>query len=392
MQIKEKKYYNKFLKKTFSKFDKFDITKPLIIFGAGTVGRYLLKSLKINNIKVSHFVDNDPKILNNKIDGIEIISYKKLKNNFFDQQIIIASVIFEKEIYIQMHKDGFKFIYPLSYLNYIYPDIFNFRKYNQLFNSIFQKENRRYINKVYKLFSDKKSKQIFSKIINFRLNHYFFVNLQSIKSTKEQYFDTDLVKVNKKEIFIDGGGYIGDTIKPFVKFTKGQFKKIFSFEPDRRNFNKLKVIVRNLNNKRIHIYPYGLYSKNGFVEFYEQGDPESGIVKNNEFSPLSGIIIPHQENKKIKKTKLPVVRIDDFFKKKDIPSFIKMDIEGAELDALKGAKDTIKKFRPKLAICVYHNPSDLWEIPLLIKKLNIKYKLYLRHYSRELCETVCYAI
>jgi hypothetical protein len=73
-------------------------------------------------------------------------------------------------------------------------------------------------------------------------------------------------------------------------------------------------------------------------------------------------------------------------------TFIKMDIEGAELVALKGAKQTIKKYKPKLAVCVYHKPLDIVEIPLYLKKLVPEYKLFLRHYSDFGFDTIRYAV
>ncbi|MDR1086700.1 MAG: FkbM family methyltransferase [Endomicrobium sp.] len=69
-----------------------------------------------------------------------------------------------------------------------------------------------------------------------------------------------------------------------------------------------------------------------------------------------------------------------------------MDIEGAELDALVGAKDTIRKYKPRLAICIYHKPSDIIDIPLYILSLVPEYKLYIRHYSTYKWETVLYCV
>lgn len=69
-----------------------------------------------------------------------------------------------------------------------------------------------------------------------------------------------------------------------------------------------------------------------------------------------------------------------------------MDVEGAELIALKGAEQTIKKYKPKLAISIYHKPNDLWEIPLLIKSWVPEYKIYIRHYNVVSSETIMYAI
>ena len=69
-----------------------------------------------------------------------------------------------------------------------------------------------------------------------------------------------------------------------------------------------------------------------------------------------------------------------------------MDIEGAEMEALKGAESIIKSQKPKLAICVYHKEQDMTEIPIFIKKLVPEYKLFMRHYSNDAGETVLYAV
>ena len=87
-----------------------------------------------------------------------------------------------------------------------------------------------------------------------------------------------------------------------------------------------------------------------------------------------------------------VVSLDEFFSEKPAPSFVKMDIEGAEMGALQGAAALISRHQPKLAISVYHHASDLWELPALIQRLNPGYRLFVRHYTREIADTVCYAI
>jgi len=90
--------------------------------------------------------------------------------------------------------------------------------------------------------------------------------------------------------------------------------------------------------------------------------------------------------------RLPVISIDDFCHNHDIPTYIKMDIEGSELGALEGAQQVIQTAKPKLAIAIYHKATDLWQIPLLIKRFNNDYRLFLRHYTPEIIDTVCYAL
>lgn len=85
-----------------------------------------------------------------------------------------------------------------------------------------------------------------------------------------------------------------------------------------------------------------------------------------------------------------MVCLDDFLQEK--VTFIKMDIEGAEMDALKGAEQTIRKYKPKLAISIYHEENDFWEIPLLIKSFVPEYQFYVRHHSDNCSETILYAI
>lgn len=74
------------------------------------------------------------------------------------------------------------------------------------------------------------------------------------------------------------------------------------------------------------------------------------------------------------------------------PTYIKMDIEGAEQEALKGCRRIIQDFRPKLAVCIYHKPDDLFEIPVMIKEMNPAYKLYVRQYANAWFDTVLYAV
>lgn len=193
------------------------------------------------------------------------------------------------------------------------------------------------------------------------------------KITHTQYFDLPELSEDKKqlEVFIDGGCYDADTSVDFINWCKitGTEGYVYAYELEAEN---QKLCFEKLNKYKIahKMMPYGLWSKKGKLNYCADGKGSSICENGNE-----------------------VVEVDCIDSLSDkIPTFIKMDIEGAEYQALLGAQNTIKRYKPKLAICIYHKKEDIWELPEIILKFNPKYKLYLRHYSFAAGETVLYAI
>lgn len=189
-----------------------------------------------------------------------------------------------------------------------------------------------------------------------------------------QYFDEDIFLPKENETFVDCGAYDGDSLLDFFAFLKkhnvSTYKKCFAFEPDKDNFEKLKKNVSDYPN--IAAYQLGTYYCKDSLHFSDGNDTGSSIQSSG------GVIID-------------VDSIDNITNGEKV-TYIKMDIEGAELDTLKGAQKTILKYRPKLAICVYHKPEDLLTIPSYILSLHKDYRLYLRNYMMPGRETVLYAI
>lgn len=189
---------------------------------------------------------------------------------------------------------------------------------------------------------------------------------------EELYMDNSIVKPQKEEIFIDGGCFDADTSLQFIDWAGGKVKKIYAFEPDPINY---KMCEESFNEKckvEWQLEPAGLWSEKTVLSFKDSGSASSAF--NAE-----GTI------------KVPTASIDEVVGD-DKVTFIKMDVEGAELEALKGAANTIKKNKPRLAICVYHKPEDIVDIPKYIKELVPEYKLYLRHYYPFVYDTVLYAV
>lgn len=185
-----------------------------------------------------------------------------------------------------------------------------------------------------------------------------------------QYFDRDIMKPRMHEVFVDGGALDGGDSNAFMEWCGGNFDKIYMFEPDEKNYEKMRL--RGVRDRRIESFEEGLWSRTDKLRFLEGARESSTVSKNGNVM-------------------IQVTSIDE--KLKDVPvTMIKMDIEGCELEALKGTEETVRRYRPRLAVCVYHKPEDIVEIPLKILGLNPDYRLYLRHYSYVETETVLYAI
>ena len=153
---------------------------------------------------------------------------------------------------------------------------------------------------------------------------------------------------------------------------------VYAFEPNPSQYVICKKKLERVSNARL--YPYGIYNQTTILNFeqHNKDDPTRGDG-DGKISELGNI-------------KIEAVALDDVLKNEQI-SFIKMDIEGAELAALHGCKQIITAQKPKLAISVYHKPEDIFEIPDYILTLNSNYQLYLRHYRAfSAYETVLYAV
>lgn len=198
----------------------------------------------------------------------------------------------------------------------------------------------------------------------------------------KQYFDLEfLPHVDGTEVFADVGSCDGMSSVQFMKWCDGNGRCI-CFEPDEHN---VELIRKNMDAKGIKetdnylLIPKGAWDEETRLSFVASGTASAhitGLIGENESSATEFV---------------DVTTIDRVLDGENV-TFIKMDIEGAELRALKGAEKTIGEKKPKLAICVYHKPEDIWEIPQFILDIRDDYKFYLRHYSFEAAETVLYAV
>lgn len=190
---------------------------------------------------------------------------------------------------------------------------------------------------------------------------------------RQQYFDDAIMKAVQDEIFVDGGCYDGSTSRLFAEWCGGNYCKIYAFEPDVENYNRCKDLESRI--KDLKLINKGLWSKASVLRFAGDGSQGSRLVGEDAADV----------------TEVSVASIDETVAG-DKVTFIKLDVEGAELEALKGAKDTIRQYHPKLVVSIYHKKEDIWEIPAYILSLCDDYRFYIRHYQFSENETILYAV
>jgi FkbM family methyltransferase len=343
--------------------------KKIILFGAGNISLLYLDFFKKHNLEGRiMFGDNNPQKSGTQFEGLPVLGLKEISTRYPDCHILITSLRYFEEIYNSLKENGLcGNLVDKKAHEWIVKDLgyyCNWRGYSKTL-----KEAEAKLKEVYGFLSDDESRAIFIE----RFNYCITANPKYLipkKSSSPQYFEPDLFTLTDEEVFVDGGAYTGDTVEEFLTKTNHQFSEIHSFEPEDSKIEEYNHKFANV--QRIHLHPFGLWNKKEVLRFNSNNAGDSGISNEGNIE-------------------IPVISLDEVLEGKRV-TFIKMDIEGAELEALRGAEKTIKKSNPKLAICVYHKPLDLVDIPLYIKELVPEYNIYLRHYGDDLYETVCYAI
>lgn len=236
------------------------------------------------------------------------------------------------------------------------------------FDRAYAERHKEQFGLVRELLGDELSKKTYDAFINAKLGDR--EGLYDVWR-KDQYFPKELIRLSENEVFVDGGAYTGDTLLAFIRKAEYKYSKCYAFEPEPENAAKLCALAGRQGLRDVNIIVKGLWSKADTLRFAAaEGETGSAISETGSAS----------------------IEVDTLDNTAPDATFIKLDVEGAELEALKGAAGTIKRNRPKLAVCLYHKPGDLFEIPLYIKSLAPEYRFFLRQHQPVACELVLYAV
>lgn len=354
--------YADFLKSRYEKY------QYICGFGVGNMGNCVPNMVSLIGRKLDFFCDNNPEKTGKKDPygyGIDVISLKKLVN-YKEDTVVLVPTRYYKEIYTQLTELGF----PL--VDRVFPNKVWIDDYLRTHDR--QKVIDNVCNTI-DILEDEESCRVLTRIMQeWTTNEYRFGQLDDIYALP-QYFQKDIVPNRADEIYVDCGAYTGDDIPEFIKYTEGNFKRYYAFELNAESYRQL---VDNVSEKwkkytdRFVLVNKGVSDRTEAIHYSENGEGSCMSSEGN--------------------TEGEAIALDDYFGDQGEATFIKMDIEGAEMQALQGADKLISQNLPKLAICLYHKTEDMWEIPLYIKQHWSEYKIYIRHHTDLLNETVCYAV
>ncbi len=323
-----------------------------VLYGAGAAGRYTLKHLASKGNNQVVFADTDPSKWGKSINDAPVMSPTAAKILCPDATWVATCISAPaRGIRAGIQAMGVKTVPLYEVL--------------ECFHGL---PPEGAATTVSRLLGDMESGTAFFDQIAFRCNQDY--DAQPLPSDCRDIYFPEFIKHRDDERFIDCGAADGDTVKAFMERWE-KWDSIIAFEPDRSNYAKLCLITDPEGRGRITELGFAVSDFDGDTTFVASGDYSSHLGDGQN--------------------KVRVTTLDQMCGKTS-PTYIKMDIEGAELEALWGARRILREHAPVLAICAYHTSDHLWQIPLLIHALNPDYKLYLRRYAEGAWELVWYAV
>lgn len=337
-----------------------DCEKPIALYGMGDGAEKIMRAMQRVGRKPDAVFASDGFARHNSFCGYTVKSLSETEAELGDF-LILLSFATERE-------DVLELIYSVAERHELLAPDVPVIDGTEIFDLDFLNKNAEKLQTVYDMLGDEKSKEAFADCLNYKISGKIEY-LRHCETPKKEVYE-NLIRPNKDEVFVDLGAYNGDTVREFLSFADG-YRSIHALEPDKKNFAKLTKSCEGLEN--IFLHNKGAHSKKDILFFDGRAGRNSSISKNG-------------------KTPVEVDSVDnlcfDF-----APTVIKFDVEGAEKEALIGCEKTIKAYKPKLMVSAYHKSEDIFELPLLIKKLCPEYKIYLRHHPYIPCwETNCYAL
>lgn len=340
-----------------STWESTEFDKGVLLYGAGAIGAGAFDFFQKHHVTVLGVIDDTPGRAGTKFSGVDILSLSSALQ--IDCPIVISMKLWQEPA-ARLSDLGRPF------------EAFSHHIFHTYLNHLKQISEE--------LLSDDRSRLVYGTILkanilaDFSFYRDVFEGDQYWSPADFQYL------ADPHAVLIDAGAYVGDTSEEFVWRTRGIFKQIHAFEPDPKRFHALETRVNRLteewalDDNAIKCVRAGLGDQEAEFPFFTHASGADGSFLFSHGQPQGT---------------LQIRKLDDYLAGAPV-TFIKADIEGYEIPLIRGACESIRKYRPKLALCIYHRMTDVIEIPLLLKTLVPEYQMAVRHHSLGQDESVLY--
>jgi FkbM family methyltransferase len=345
--------------------------KRLVLFGTGPLGKGVLAGLRRAGVEPLAFADNNRDLWHQQVMGLPVLSPTEAAELHGRTACFVVTIYQGSSARRQLASLGCQRVVACAPLLWKYADIFIPQCSLELPHRF--REQCHSIRQCYATLGDELSKRELREQLLWRYWLDFSV-LSPPLDASDTYFPMDLLLPLPDEVFVDCGSFDGESTRSFNRHWGGEFRHVFAFEPDPVNRGALASNVEAMRiGDRVTVIPYAVGNTNGHVSFACNSSVTSRVTTQG-----AGSVIECR-------------RLDDI-EWRLMPTYIKMDIESAEPEALAGASELLRRHQPVLAVCTYHRSEHLWQIPNLIRSISPEYHLFLRRYAEECWEGVCYAI
>jgi FkbM family methyltransferase len=345
----------------------------IVLFGAAYLGKLALAGLRAAGVEPLAFCDNHSRLWETKVEGVPVVSPAAAAAQYGDNAAFVTSIYNPAVLWNQLHDLGCRRVVPYPALFWKYWRWMPNEDRLELPHRILERASE--MGPAYEMLSDEKSRREFCAQIRWRC----LLDSDCLPKpdpSQDMYFPPDLLSLSPGEVFVDCGAFNGDSIGGFIQMTGGCSGRIYAVEADAANVRALGRFCAELPadvRARITVLPYAVGKEDGTVRF------RAGALEGSKVAQAGATV------------EVECRSLDSAFEQ-ERPTFIKMDIEGAELDALRGAAKTMARCHPVMAVCAYHKFDHLWIIPKLLKAGNPDYRVFLRRYAEDCWETVYYAV
>lgn len=323
-------------------------TKPLVLYGMGNGADKILDWCEEHGVRVAAIFASDEFVRGQSFRGFTVVKYADVVAKYPDFLLVIAFASESQVVLRHFHllAQQHETVAPHLPLFAGDPSV----------SWQWLAEHEQDLQEVYEHLADAQSQRVFAALLNYKLSGK--ITYLEACETQRLADCQELYTFDEEETYLDLGAYDGDTLEEFLGFVQGRYRQIVAVEPDGKNFKKLIRFVEEAGLPAVELVPQGIWQQAGYLQFNNTGGRQAALGVEG-------------------KTSIAVTSVDELLGTRRA-SYIKMDVEGAEYQALCGGADQLRSAGPKLFVAAYHRDDDLWRLPQLIWQLRPDYQIYLR--------------